>query len=361
MADVAISTDGLTRVFGTQVALSALSIEVPRGEVLALLGPNGAGKTTTVRLLNAVLAPDAGSMRVLGIDPLVDPDELRRHTGVLTEHAGLDDRLTATENLLAVARIRGMDTAVARRRIGELLERFGMSARADQRVAGASTGQRKRIALARSLLHDPEVLFLDEPTSGLDPAAIRDVVAMIDSLAAEQGRTVILCTHFLGEADELADRMAMLHHGHLEAFGRPAELAAQLWNGIPATLEVGGIDLPAAADLVLSIRGVLDVTLDGASLALSIVDREVLARAVSELVRAGADVFAARPETHTLSDVYFEVERRRADDGTTAMGSAVNAGAADAGTASGMRPISPAPPPPPPPPAPRSPETQAQP
>jgi len=340
MADVAIRTDGLTRTFGTQVALSELSIEVPHGEVLALLGPNGAGKTTTVRLLNAVLDPHAGTMRVLGIDPVAEPDELRRHTGVLTEHAGLDDRLTATENLLAVARIRGMAIEPARRRIGELLERFGMSARADQRVAGASTGQRKRIALARSLLHDPQVLFLDEPTSGLDPAAIRDVVAMIDALAAEHGRTVILCTHFLGEADELADRMAILHRGRLEAFGRPADLATELWTGIPATLELGGIDPMAAADLVRSLRGVLEVAVDGAALTLEITERDVLAHAVRELVLAGADVFAARPETRTLSDVYFEVERRRAASET------------EAGP--------PRPPAPPPPPV-RSPETRAQP
>ncbi|MBS1847970.1 MAG: ABC transporter ATP-binding protein, partial [Actinobacteria bacterium] len=165
--DTAICTVGLTRRFGSHLALDNLTIDVPAGEVLALLGPNGAGKTTTVRLLNGVLVPDAGTIRVLGYDPTVEPDELRRHTGVLTEHAGLDDRLTATENLLAVARIRGIDQADARRRIGELLERFGMSDRADRRVAGASTGQRKRIALARALLHDPEVLFLDEPTSGL--------------------------------------------------------------------------------------------------------------------------------------------------------------------------------------------------
>lgn len=308
--DTAICTVGLTRRFGSHLALDNLTIDVPAGEVLALLGPNGAGKTTTVRLLNGVLVPDAGTIRVLGYDPTVEPDELRRHTGVLTEHAGLDDRLTATENLLAVARIRGIDQADARRRIGELLERFGMSDRADRRVAGASTGQRKRIALARALLHDPEVLFLDEPTSGLDPAAIRDVVELIDSLASEQGRTVVLCTHFLGEADELADRMAILHEGRLEAFGRPADLAAELWTGIPATVEIGGIETDVAVDTVRSITGVLGVAPIAEGLTLHVTERGVLAPVVRELVRAGADVFAARPGVHTLSDVYFEIERR---------------------------------------------------
>ncbi len=207
--------------------------------------------------------------------------------------------------------IRGMDETDARRKIGSLLDRFGMADRADVRVAGASTGQRKRIALARSLLHDPEVLFLDEPTSGLDPAAIRDVVDMIATLATEHGRTVVLCTHFLGEADELADRMAMLHLGRLEAFGRPAELAAELWEGTPATLEVGASTPAIARDVVRSTRGVLSVEQHGSDLSLTIVDRTVLPQVVANLVHAGIDVFAARPETHGLSDVYFEIERRR--------------------------------------------------
>jgi len=165
----AIETNGLTRSFATGVALDGLTLDVQPGEVLALLGPNGAGKTTTVRLLNGVLLPDRGSARVLGMDPTVDGDEIRRRTGVLTENAGLDERLTARENLLFAARVRGFEGTAAERRIDELLGRFGMMDRADDQVQGFSTGQRKRLALGRALLHDPEVLFLDEPTSGLDP------------------------------------------------------------------------------------------------------------------------------------------------------------------------------------------------
>ncbi len=204
-----------------------------------------------------------------------------------------------------------MDDELARRRTGELLERFGMSARADVLVAGASTGQRKRIALARSLLHDPEMLFLDEPTSGLDPAAIRDVVALIDSLASEQGRTVVLCTHFLGEADELADRMAMLHLGQLEAFGRPADLAAQLWRGLAATIDLGGPGSAELAQLLRGVRGVLDVRSTDTGFELEVEAPGVVPQVVAELVHRDAPVFAARPEQRTLSDVYFEIERRR--------------------------------------------------
>lgn len=311
MTTEAISTDRLRRVFDEYVALDGLTLSVPEGEVLALLGPNGAGKTTTIRLLNGVLSPTDGSAMVKGFDPAVDPQAVRRITGVLTEHAGLDDRLSPTENLLASARIRGFDDDEARRRIGSLLERFGMSARADKPVSGASTGQRKRIALARALIHDPEVLFLDEPTSGLDPAAIRDVVDLIGSLASGQGRTVVLCTHFLGEADDLADRMAVLHQGRLEAFGRPKELAEALWSGLKASIDLGGPGRPELLDRIRAVRGVQDASpsLTGADMLLD--NREVLAQVVSELVHAEISVYAATPRPATIEDVYFEIERRR--------------------------------------------------
>ena len=251
----AIEATGLTRSFASGLALDDLTLEVERGEVLALLGPNGAGKTTTVRLLNGVLNPDRGSSRVLGLDPTVHGDDVRRRTGVLTENAGLDERLTARENLLFAARIRGMDRVDAARRTDELLVRFGMADRAQDQVQGFSTGQRKRLALARALLHDPEVLFLDEPTSGLDPTATRDVLELIGSLAAERGRTIIVCTHFLPEAGRLAHRMAVLHRGRLQAFGRPDELAAQLWEGLEADLDLGGSIDERALALVRSVDG----------------------------------------------------------------------------------------------------------
>ena len=311
MDNVAISTESLTRVFDSYVALDGLSLAVPEGEVLALLGPNGAGKTTTVRLLNGVLAPSAGRSLVLGHDPAIEPEAVRRLTGVLTEQAGLDDRLTATENLLASARIRGIPDEDARRRIGTLLERFGMSERADVQVTGASTGQRKRIALARSLIHDPEMLFLDEPTSGLDPAAIRDVVELIRTLASEQGRTIVLCTHFLGEADELATLMAVLHKGRLEAFGRPVDLAAGLWHGLKAQVTLGGPARPELLATIRSVRGVTSADPSMTGVDLVVVDGDVIPQVVTELVHVGAPVFAAVPQPPTLEDIYFEIERRR--------------------------------------------------
>src|SRR5437763_13702400 len=152
---VIIETQDLSRGFRGELALDGLTIDVEEGEVLALLGPNGAGKTTTIRLLNGILRPDRGRATVLGLDPATAGDEVRRRTGVLTEAAGLDDRLTARENILATARIRGLSEADAQRRSMALLARFGMAEYHDQRCQGFSTGQRKRVALARALLHEP--------------------------------------------------------------------------------------------------------------------------------------------------------------------------------------------------------------
>jgi ABC-2 type transport system ATP-binding protein len=306
----AVETQDLTRSFGGRVALDGLDLDVAPGEVLALLGPNGAGKTTTVRLLNGILAPDRGRSRVLGLDPMTDGNEVRRRTGVLTENAGLDERLTANENLMVTARIRGLARPEAARRVDELLERFGLAERASSLVQGFSTGQRKRLALARALLHDPEVLFLDEPTSGLDPSATRDVIGLIATLATEHGRTVVLCTHFLGEAGRLADRMAVLHRGRLHAFGRIDELAAQIWEGLEAELDLGAPADEATVAMIAAIPGVLTAASAPAGAQVRVSERGTVPVVVAALVAREVPVFAAVPRPRTLEDVYFAIEAR---------------------------------------------------
>jgi ABC-2 type transport system ATP-binding protein len=306
----AIETHDLTRSFASGIALDGLTIDVQPGEVLALLGPNGAGKTTTVRLLNGILTPDRGRAAVLGLDPATHGDDVRRRTGVLTEHAGLDERLTARENLTLTGRMRGFDRAWSERRAAELLERFGMADRADVLVQGTSTGQRKRLALARALLHDPEVLFLDEPTSGLDPSAMRDVIDLISSLATEHGRTVVLATHFLGEAGRLAHRMAVLHRGRLHAFGRPRDLAAQLWHGLDAELDLGAPVDDATADALRASIGVAMVAPSPSGAVVRVAERAVVPHLVQLLVERGLPVYGARAKAPTLEDVYFAIEER---------------------------------------------------
>jgi ABC-2 type transport system ATP-binding protein len=305
----AIETAELTRWFPSGVAVDRVSLTLPRGEVLALLGPNGAGKTTTVRLLNGVLRADGGSARVLGLDPLTQGNELRRRTGVLTENAGLDDRLTTRENLFFTARLRGFTAVDARRRVDELLERFGMAHRADDLTQGFSTGQRKRVALARALLHDPELLFLDEPTSGLDPAGTRAVIELIRGLASE-GRTIVLATHFLGEAGRLATRMAVLHRGQLRAYGNPTELASEFFNGMGAELDLGAPAAPDALTLLRSIDGVVAAETSEQGATLRVDDREVVPTVVAALVAREIRVYGASAAEPSLEDVYFAIERR---------------------------------------------------
>ena len=317
MTDAAIETRGLTRSFDDRLALDHLDLVVRRGEVLALLGPNGAGKTTTVRLLNGILRPDGGEARVLGLDPAADGDAVRRRTGVLTENAGLDDRLTARENLEFAAHVRGFTNRDASRLVTEHLERFGMADYGDERTAGFSTGQRKRLALARALLHGPELLFLDEPTSGLDPTATRDVTDLIGTLAREQGRTVVLATHFLGEAGRVADRMAVLDRGRLRAIGRPHELAAALWDGIPADIELGRPADQREVDLIASVPGVNRSEARATGITIGVRDREVVPAVLRALHEASIDVYGAQLRRASMEDVYFALEQSFTTEGIT--------------------------------------------
>jgi ABC-2 type transport system ATP-binding protein len=318
----AIEARGLTRRFDGRLALDHLDLVVPRGEVLALLGPNGAGKTTTVRLLNGILTPDAGSASVLGLDPAIDGDAVRRRTGVLTENAGLDDRLTARENLEFAAQVRGLSRTDARRLVGTHLDRFGMADAADLSTAGFSTGQRKRLALARALVHAPELLFLDEPTSGLDPTATRDVTDLIGTLAREEGRTVVLATHFLGEAGRVADRMAVLDKGRLRAIGRPDELAAELWDGIPADIDLGRPATDRELALVDATPGVTRSEVRATGLTIGVRDRDVIPVLLHVLHDANIDVYGAQLRRASMEDVYFALEQSFVTEGVSLDGAA---------------------------------------
>jgi ABC-2 type transport system ATP-binding protein len=305
-----IEATDLARRFGSAWALDGLSLDAEPGEVIALLGPNGAGKTTTVRILDGVLDPHRGRSRVLGLDPVTSGTELRRRTGVLTEAGGLDDRLTLTENLFTHARIRGIAPDVARQRAGELLERFGMSALADRPAQGLSTGERKRVALARALLHRPEVLFLDEPTSGLDPAATRDVLDLIAGLADEQGATVVLCTHFLAEAARLCRRVAILEAGRLLAFGAPSSLAAALWTGLPVDVDMGGTPDEPRLERLRTVRGVTEVRATEQGVTVVVDDRGAIPGVVAAAVTGETRVYSVVPRPPALEDVYFALTGR---------------------------------------------------
>jgi ABC-2 type transport system ATP-binding protein len=297
--------DGLTRRFGDVTAVDHLSLEVYPGEVLGFLGHNGAGKTTTVRLLNGVLAPSDGTARVLGLDPQTEGTALRRRTGVLTETPSLDERLTGRENLLIYADLYGVPPAEVHGRVEELLRTFELADRADDKAGGYSKGMKQRLALARALLHRPEMLFLDEPTAGLDPVAARHVHDLITRLSQEEKHTVLLCTHNLVEAQNLCGRVAVLEHGKLVALGTPADLARKLGRRQRLQIEVAPEGLPAALDVLETTLAIPKPVQEKGVITVVGAEREAIPSLVAALVGAGVCVYRVSPQEPSLEDVYF--------------------------------------------------------
>jgi ABC-2 type transport system ATP-binding protein len=222
-----IEAHGLTKRFGDFLAVDSLDLLVEGGSVVSLLGPNGAGKTTTVRMLATLSRPDAGSARVAGHDVLTEADAVRARISLTGQFAALDKNLTARENLMLMARLRGRSGASARAVIDTLIERFEIAEFRDQLIKNVSGGQRRRVDLAASLIDQPELLVLDEPTTGLDPRSRQVVWSTVRELVGE-GVTVLLTTQYLEEADALADRVVLIDHGREVAAGTPAQLKAQV-------------------------------------------------------------------------------------------------------------------------------------
>lgn len=218
----------LTKRFGDLTAVDAVTLTVRAGEVLALLGPNGAGKTTTVRMLSSVLRPTSGHARVAGCDVVAQAPEVRQRVGVLTEAPGLYTRMSGREYLGFFGQLRKIDGSELSARIESLAAQFRMGDALDRRLSDYSKGMRQKIALMRTLLHDPPVLLLDEPTSAMDPASARLVRDALHRLREDEGRTILVCTHNLPEAEELSDRIAIIRQGRIVAQGTPAELKARL-------------------------------------------------------------------------------------------------------------------------------------
>ncbi|WP_374313319.1 ATP-binding cassette domain-containing protein [Microbacterium sp.] len=223
----AIAVRGLRKSFGSRVVLDDLDLTVARGEVFALLGPNGAGKTTTINVLTTLTRPDAGTAEVAGVDVVRDPDGVKRRISLTGQAAAVDDVLTGAENVEMLGRLSGLSRRAARRRATELLARFDLTDAASRRVGAYSGGMRRRLDLALSFVVTPEVLFLDEPTTGLDTRSRRELWDVIRSLA-DAGTTVFLTTQYLEEADQLADRIAVLDGGRVVATGTAAQLKSRV-------------------------------------------------------------------------------------------------------------------------------------
>ncbi|MFO7778154.1 MAG: ABC transporter ATP-binding protein, partial [Nitriliruptoraceae bacterium] len=224
----AIELQAVTRRFGELTAVDALSLGVHEGEIVGLLGHNGAGKTTLIRVINGLLAPQSGQVRVAGLDPFTHGHEVRRTTGVLTEYPALDEFLSTRENLEVYAAINAVPHRQAEERIERLLHQLGLWDKRAEPARELSAGLKQRVAIARALVHDPSILLLDEPTTNMDPVAARSVRDLILTAVRDRGHTVLLSTHNLVEAEELCDRIGIIRNGRLLLLGTPTELRRRL-------------------------------------------------------------------------------------------------------------------------------------
>ncbi|NUT34871.1 MAG: ATP-binding cassette domain-containing protein [Hamadaea sp.] len=309
----AVVADGLVKTYpGGVTALDGLSVAVPPGQVFGLLGPNGAGKTTTIKILTTLARPDAGSARVAGHDVLRHPQRVRREIGVVAQKSGADPAASGRDNLLLQGRLHGMSGAGLRRRVDELLDRFDLAEAAGRAVRTHSGGMQRRLDVAMGLVHRPRVLFLDEPTTGLDPQARAAMWAEIARLASDDALAVVLTTHYLDEADRLADRLAIVDHGRVVAEGAPDALKGEL-RGDAIHLELRDpMAEPQLRALLEPLPGVREIAADGARVHARADDGAAAVPAVlAVLDRAGVPVAAVTVARPSLDDVYLRHAGRR--------------------------------------------------
>jgi ABC-2 type transport system ATP-binding protein len=312
--EYAIEAEGLVKTYPKDVkALAGLSFAVAPGSVFALLGPNGAGKSTAVKILTTLAKADAGRAAVAGIDVSAEPDRVRRTIGVVAQGSGVDVQATGRENLRLQGQIHGIRGRAVEQRAQELLERFGLADAADRVTRGYSGGMQRRLDIAMALVHDPAVLFLDEPTTGLDPEVRAEMWSEIARLARERGKTVLFTTHYLEEADQLAERVAIVDRGRVVAEGTPDELKRELrGDAIHVDLETesNGAVNRALGGLAL----VRDVSVDGRVLRARADDGGRAVPLVLQALEAhGVAVSSVRVARPSLDDVYLKYTGRTFD------------------------------------------------
>jgi ABC-2 type transport system ATP-binding protein len=307
-----IEAEGLTKRYGDTIALAGIDLQVPAGSILGVLGPNGAGKTTAVRILTTLSWPDSGQARVAGYDVVREAAAVQRNIGVTAQDATVDEMLTGRQNLVMVGRLSGLRRSQARARAAELLGQFDLTDAADRILKQYSGGMRRRLDLAAGLMTRPPVLFLDEPTTGLDPVSRLRMWNVIRELVAD-GVTLLLTTQYLDEADELADQIVVIDHGHVIAGGAPAELKAET-GGARLEVTLSEADPGAPAALEPFVAGPVQISQDGRRLRAPVRSGGGLATTVVRaLDAAGITVDDVEVHQPSLDDVFFALTGRPAE------------------------------------------------
>jgi ABC-2 type transport system ATP-binding protein len=304
----AVRVEGLTRDFDGLRAVDEVSFAIERGRIFGLLGPNGAGKSTTLAMLSTVLKPTAGAAWVNGFDIRTRPDDVRRSIGIVFQDQSLDEELTAEENMDMHGRLYHVPRQLRRRRIGELMELVGLADRGRDLVKTYSGGMRRRLEIARGLLHEPAVLFLDEPTLGLDPQTRNHLWTYIAALNRDKGITLIVTTHYMDEADRLCHEVAIIDHGRIVASATPAELKRRIGGDV---VTIATSDNPAVLERLRALPQVTAAEIrDGAvAVTLDHADRHV-AELVTVSGRDGVAISSLAVHQPTLEDVFLHFTGR---------------------------------------------------
>jgi ABC-2 type transport system ATP-binding protein len=308
----AIVVEDLRKRYKEVQALDGVSFSVKEGEVFGLLGPNGAGKSTTVRTLATLTQPDAGRALVAGEDVVRHPNRVRRSIGYVAQDSGVDWEATGRENLMLQGRIHGMSGAALRTRVGELLELVGLVDAADRIARGYSGGMKRRLDIAIGLVHRPRVLFLDEPTTGLDPEARASMWVEVERLAAQESLTILLTTHYLEEADRLAERVAIVSQGKVVVEGTPTALKADL-RGELVTVDLADADghVEAALKVLHVVDGATELAAEGRQLRTRVPNgAEAIPVILSALDEQGFRVASVSTSRPSLDDVYLHYTGR---------------------------------------------------
>lgn len=315
-----IELRGLTKCYGTLTAVDHLDLAIRKGEIFGLLGPNGAGKSTTIRMMLGLTEPDAGTVRVCGMDAVKNPIEVKRNVGYLPDNVGFYDQRTGLENLIFIARLNRTNESDARERAKELLERVGLADAIHKKAGSYSRGMRQRLGLADVLIKKPEVIILDEPTLGIDPNGVREFLQLIVQLSKEEGLTVLLSSHHLHQVQQVCDRVGIFVGGKLLAHGDIPTLSRQLFTKDVFMIEAGvqlssttenGRQLATLRASLQDLHGVSSVVMEGHRFYIAC-SADITAHIARVIVEKGVALIHLSKKEYGLDDIYqryFEGEK----------------------------------------------------